>query len=86
MHTSFARTLQLFTCSYLGFVATYTHKRAHTHTCESSSSVLLSVLKFRFVGEINSALLRALICIMLVFHKIVKARFAGLKVPRYRTS
>ena len=98
MYTSFARTSQMLTCIYLCFAMhntckhmqaqkhTYTHTHAHTHTLQSLSFALESVLKVRFVGEVNLTLLSALIFIMLVFHKIIKARFAFSQVPRYRTS
>ena len=88
MHTSFARTSQMLTCTYLDFAmhntcahmkAQKTHKHAHTHSRESSNPALglLRVLEVRFEGEMNSALLNVPISIMLVFHIIIKACFAG---------
>ena len=70
-------------CTYLGFCHTqYMHtckQKKHTRARKSSSPMLLSVLKVRFRGEINLALLSAPISIILIFHKIIKARFTGFK-------
>ena len=54
-------------------------KNTLTHASKSSSPVLLSVLKVRFAGEISPALLSIPISIMLVFHKIIKARIVVFK-------
>ena len=56
---------------------THTHARAHMYA--SPSPALLSVLKICFAGKISSALLSIPISIMLVFHEIIKVRFAGFK-------
>ena len=82
----------MLTCTYLGFAvhntcthiqAQKTHTRtrahAHKHAHESSSPVLLSISKVRFVGEINPTLQNAPISIMLVFHKIIKAASQAFK-------
>ena len=85
-HSFFARTSHMLSYPYLGFAThTCTHIQAQKHTYEHTHEHLCTrVLKSRTTERLESQLRRQIIpalpsasgSIMLVFHKITKARFA----------
>ena len=92
MLTSFARTSQILTCTYLGFAShntcTHMQEQKHTHTHTHTRTYMHASLqvprywaswKVRFASKINPALLSASNSILLGFHKIIRTRFAVLK-------
>ena len=84
-HFSFERTLQVLACTYLGFAthSTCTHsckhkKHINTHVHINAHGSSMAALSSVFAGEISPALSSVpRSYIMLAFHKITKAGFAG---------